>query len=163
MNEQQLIQFHLMETEKLLRSRPTSHLTPLQKKNRQANLNTLHAYWQNGVFPQNTMHPGKRQPYFIDVFNTYCAVGYLMQQSGADKMARDINQTQNYSYLRDIKHPELMDWANNSGLSVDELALIQPGYSCMPTSIVEIHYDNAGADINEYIEVMEPDDQFWSG
>ena len=161
LNEQQLIQFHLMETEKLLRNRSTAQLTLLQKKNREANLNTLHAYWQNGVFPKNTGHPGKRQPYFIDIFNTYCAVGYLMQQSGADKMARDINKTQNYSYLRDIIHHDLINWAINSGLTVDELALIQPGYDCLPTAIVEMHYDNQGPDVNEYIEVYHgPTDWF---
>ncbi len=154
-NEQELIKFHLHETEKLLRKRNTAQLTPQQKKRREANLTTLHAYWQKGVFPVNDLHVN-RQPYFIDRFNTYCAVGYLMQQSGADEMARDIKRTQNYSYLADIDHPRLMKWVAASGLTIDELALIQPGYGGeWPATITEMHYNNTGKDVNEYIEVHQ--------
>lgn len=155
MNEQELIQFHLQETEKLLRKRNTDHLSASLKKSREANLNTLHTYWQNGVFPVNDKYLD-RQPYFIDKYNTYCAVGYLMQQSGADEMAKDINRRQNYSYLSDISHPNLMKWVAASGLSFDELALIQPGYGGeWPAAITEMHYTNAGADVNQYIEVHQ--------
>ncbi len=158
LSEQQFIQLHLSETEKLLRSRSAKQLTATQKNNRENHLNTLHGYLLQGNFPKNTYHPANRQPYFIDIFNNYCAVGYLMKQSGADKMAREINKTQNYSYLRDIKHPDLINWATNSGLSVDELALIQPGYIYPPqrvTTIMEMHYANAGPDVNEYIELRQ--------
>lgn len=157
LTEQELIRQHLQQVEKLLRSRSTTHLSPAQKANREKHLNTLHQYWQAGRFPKNTFHK-ERRPYFIDIFNTYCAVGYLMQQSGADAMARDINRNQNFSYLRDIRHPGLGEWVKASGLSLDELALIQPSYSCYPTSIVEIHYNNSGIDQNEYIEVVQAPD-----
>ncbi|MBC7874001.1 MAG: T9SS type A sorting domain-containing protein [Ferruginibacter sp.] len=155
--EVQLIRLHLSETEKLLRQRSIAHLSPQQKKNRANYLNTLHSYWQQGVFPKNTFHPG-RQPYFIDIFNTYCAVGYLMKQSGADKMARDIYRTQNFSYLKEIRHPSLSEWVENSGFTVGELALIQPGYVIPPlrvATIMEMHYANAGPDVNEYIEFRQ--------
>ncbi len=155
LTEQELIQFHLQETEKLLRKRNFSALSAAQQKQRLNNLNTLHNYWVKGVFPVNDKHQN-RQPYFIDKYNTYCAVGYLMQQSGADKMARDIHETQNYSYLYDINHPQLMSWTNESGLSLDELALIQPGYqNDRPTTILELHYNNVGVDINEYLEIQQ--------
>ncbi len=155
LTEQDLIQFHLQETEKLLRKRNVSALSTAQQKHRMNNLNTLHSYWVKGIFPVNDNHQN-RQPYFIDKYNTYCAVGYLMQQSGADKMARDIHETQNYSYLYDINHPQLMSWANESGLSLDELALIQPGYqNDRPTTILELHYNNVGVDINEYLEIQQ--------
>ena len=108
LNEQQLIQFHLEQTELLLRKRNSANLSAFQQKNRESNLNTLHRYWQAGVFPVNDQHQG-RQPYFIDKFNTSCAVGYLMQQSGADDMAKDIKRTQNFSYLIDINHQRLMN------------------------------------------------------
>jgi len=152
---QQLIQFHLQQTEQLLRERNTNHLTPSQRKNRLANLDILHCYSQMGIFPVNDGHEG-RQPYFIDKFNTYCAVGYLMQQTGADEMARDINLSQNYNYLIDITHPGLMNWVYNSGLSLDELALIQPAYGGdWPCVVTELHYNNAGPDVNEYLEVHQ--------
>jgi Secretion system C-terminal sorting domain len=101
------------------------------------------------------MHEG-RQPYFIDKVNTYCAVGYLMQQTGADDMARDIRATQNFSYLLDIHHPKLMNWVAHSGLSIDELALIQVPYAGpSPALITEMHYNNTGTDVNEYLEIRQ--------
>ncbi len=155
LTEQQLVQFHLQQTESMLRKRDISPLSPALKKQRQSNLNTLHTYWTNGVFPVNDQHQN-RQPYFIDKFNTYCAVGYLMKMNGADNMARQIQNKQNFSYLFDISHPQLMDWVSKSGLTLDELALIQPGYGGeMPVTLLEMHYNNAGADVNEYIEVKQ--------
>jgi hypothetical protein len=155
LNEQELVRLHLKETEKLLRARNTTGLSAIQKKNRETNLNKLHSYWQTGVFPINKLYD-QRQPIFIDELNTFCAVGYLMQQSGAENVAKEIQQTQNYSYLADIDHAKLMEWVNNSGLDFGELALIQPGYGGeWPCTITEMHYNNAGADINEYIEIHE--------
>ncbi|MCX6208450.1 MAG: hypothetical protein NTZ59_02825 [Bacteroidetes bacterium] len=155
LNEQQLIQFHLQQTEKLLRNRNVNNFTARQKRKRAKLLNILHSYCVAGKFPINTLHQN-RQPYFIDDFNTYCAVGYLMQQSGADAIAKEINATQNYNYLEDIHHPQLMQWVQQSGFSVEELALIQPGYGGeYPFKITEIHYNNIGTDVNEYIEILD--------
>jgi len=155
LNEQQLIQLHLSETEKMLAKRDIRNLSPQLQKNRQENLAVLHRYLTAGKFPLNTRHEG-RQPYFIDDNNTYCAVGYLMKESGADDVAQDIHRTQNYSYLADIEHPRLMEWVQQSGLSFDELALIQPAYAgdwC--SAIIEFHYNNTGTDVNEFIEIHQ--------
>lgn len=155
MTEQQLVQFHLQQTELMLRKRDVSKLSAAQRKQRAQNLNTLNGYLKNGIFPINDLHQN-RQPYFIDKYNTYCAVGYLMKMSGADAMAREIHDKQNFSYLFDINHPQLMDWASKSGLTLGELALIQPGYGGeVPVTLMEIHYNNAGADVNEYVEIRQ--------
>ncbi len=153
--EQELLRFHLQETEKLLRSRNVSNLSATLQKQRAKNLNILHSYWNRGLFPINDMHEG-RQPYFIDKNNTYCAVGYLMQHTGADDIAKDVKATQNYSYLKDITHPKLMNWVAHSGLNIDELALIQPAYGGeFPPILLEMHYNNIGTDLNEYIEIKQ--------
>lgn len=155
LNEKQLIQQHLQEVEKLLRKRSISNLSAASKKSREKNLNTLHSYCLNGIFPVNNLHEG-RQPYFIDDNNTYCAVGYLMKMNGGDAIAKDIRKTQNYSYLADIDHPKLMEWVAGSGLAFDELALIQPSYNYgLGTAITELHYNNTGDDVDEYIEVHQ--------
>lgn len=155
-NEQESIRFHLMQVERLLRSRPVAHLPEEQQGKRKANLDVLNAYWKNGVFPVNSQHQN-RQPYFVDDTDIYCAVGYLMKQSGADDMARSIHATQNFNYLFDIDHPQLMKWVENSGLTLDELALIQPGYiNDRPAHLLEFHYNNAGTDQGEYIEIQQP-------
>ena len=155
LTEQQLIQLHLTETEKLLRKRDISRLSADQQMSRLNNLDVLHRYNGAGLFPVNSLHTN-RQPYFIDHNNTYCAAGYLMKESGADELARAISKTQNYSYLKDIQHPKLMDWVVRSGLTLDELALIQPGYpGDWPAAIMEFHYNNTGTDVNEYIEIHQ--------
>ena len=155
LNEQQLVQLHLSEVEKLLRSRSVGALAQQQRVNRIKNLDVLHEYLLAGIFPVNTGHYN-RQPYFIDDNNNYCAVGYLMKQSGADDMARDIHRTQNFSYLKDIHHDKLLNWVQQSGLTMDELALIQPGYGGeTPATLTEFHYNNTGTDVNEYIEMIQ--------
>jgi hypothetical protein len=156
LTEKEMIQLHLKETENLLRKRSTGNLSTALKENRQRNLAVLHGYMEAGVFPVNSLHQN-RQPYFIDAYNTYCAVGYLMQQSGADAIARHILETQNYSFLPDVSGPALMEWVQQSGLSFDELALIQPGYADdRPAAIIELHYNNQGDDTNEYLELAQP-------
>jgi hypothetical protein len=152
LTEQEIVRQHLQETELLLRSRKITSLTAQQQANRLRNLDVLHSYWQAGIFPKNTHH-SNRQPYFIDDYNNYCAVGYLMKESGANAMARAIHESQNFSYLANIQHPDLINWAKNSGLSLDELALIQPGYGGeWQATVIEMHYNNTGQDVNEYIE-----------
>ncbi len=154
-NEIALIQFHLAETEKLLRNKNTDHLTTTQRQQRFKLLDILHSYNLAGQFPINTQHYN-RQPYFIDNYGTHCAVGYLMQQSGAASLAKEINKNYHYSFLKDIQHPALMEWVNNSGLDFDELALIQPGYNTdVQVTLLELHYNNTGTDVNEYIEIHQ--------
>jgi hypothetical protein len=155
LNEQQLVQLHLNETEKLLRARDVSNLSPVLKSRRAKNLDVLHQYMLAGIFPSNTRHQ-ERQPYFIDDNGVHCAVGYLMKESGADDIASDIKRNQNYSFLADINHKKLMSWVARSGLTFDELALIQPGYgSEWCAAITEMHYNNTGTDVNEYIEIHQ--------
>jgi hypothetical protein len=50
----------------------------------------LQQYHQAGVFPINDYLPYKN-PIFIDRIGTHCAVGYLMQQSGAEDLAQRID------------------------------------------------------------------------
>ena len=160
LSEHALIQYHLQQTELLLRSKDVSNLTAQQKLQRLSNLNVLHTYAAQGIFPVNDKFK-KRTPFFIDKLNSYCAVGYLMKMSGADKMAKEIHATQNNSYLPDIHHEELKKWIEKSGLTGDELALIQPGYALDKAAfLLEMHYNNNGADVNEYIEFMQSSGEY---
>lgn len=155
LTEQQLVQLHLLKTEELLRARNVVHLSVAQQQSRLQHLAVLHQYILAGRFPQNNLH-NARQPYFIDAADTYCAVGYLMKMSGEMEMAKQISSVQNYNYLIDIKHPRLMDWVSKTGLTFNELALIQPGYGGeWPAAIIEMHYNNVGQDENEYIEIHQ--------
>lgn len=129
---------HLMLVEETLRARNVAHLSPAQQANRRHLLDELHGYWQAVVFPVNDYLTYKN-PVFIDRKGTHCAVGYLMQQSGHDYLARAIDANEKFAYVYEIKTPGVKQWADEFGFTVDELAWIQPGY---PPSIPS--YDLAG-------------------
>lgn len=121
------IAYHLSEVEIHLRNNiPQSIPFSLYEK-RSKLLNILHDYHVSRAFPQN-VHLNFRTPIFIDEFNNYCAVGWLMHNSGAESIARKIQATQNMAYLKNIQVEGLDQWVANSGFTLDELAWIQPGY-----------------------------------
>lgn len=122
------IQFHLESViSHLSKTVPTAQNLAVQEK-RTLLLNKLKAYAERAIFPQNTYH-SHRQPYFIDNKGTHCAVGYLMKVSGAEDLAVEISKEHNYDYIRNIKTEGVLNWAEQHGFSLDELAWIQPGYS----------------------------------
>ena len=121
------IALHLQLVEQTLRNRNTNHLSINQINNRSKVLDNLHQYWQQGVFPVND-YLGYKNPVFIDRAGTHCAVGYLMQQNGAEALAQQINSTQKFAYIHQIKLLEVNQWAAQNGFTIDELAWIQPGY-----------------------------------
>lgn len=120
-DEKEAIRTHLAYVEEVLRNRAERSLA------RNRNLDALHRYWQSGNFPINDVLP-YRNPIFIDKYNNFCAVGYLVKESGFESVSRSIQQKQNFAYLREIQNEELNRWAQNCGLSMAELAWIQPAY-----------------------------------
>lgn len=95
-------------------------------------LDHLHRYWQAGCFPEHRFHTPGRRPVFIDDSGTYCAVGYLMAQSGARGLAAAINRDDRFAYIEDLdlsQHPEIRSWLLEHELSQTEAALIQPTYA----------------------------------
>jgi hypothetical protein len=130
-----LIQAHLKEVLRILHANPTAHLSVEQKASRSRLLHLLAGYRAAGNFPVNYCR-GYRVPVFIDEHNTYCAVGYLMKQSGQQALALRIAAADNYVYVKDIHDPELPAWQNASGFSTEELALIQGAYDFyMPNAL----------------------------
>jgi hypothetical protein len=127
MSERQWIQTHLSLVEQTLRARDISKLSADQKEKRNQSLNDLHQYWQSGQFPINDQY-AYRTPIFIDKYDNFCAVGYLVKASGNESVSRKIAAKTNLAYVRQMNYPELMTWANEYGFTIDELAWIQPGY-----------------------------------
>ena len=126
-NHIDLISLHLQLVEKTLKSRSVGHLNAQQQAKRKELLNKLNAYWNKKQFPINDYLTYK-SPVFIDRFGTHCAVGYLMQQSGFESLAREIDNKQKFAYVHDIKVEGVAMWADAHGFTIDELAWIQPGY-----------------------------------
>ena len=127
LSERGWIRLHLMLVEKTLRARSTDNLSDVQKLNRARCLDYLHTYWQLGQFPVNDEH-SFRTPIFIDKYDNFCAVGYLIKASGHENLSRNISATTNFAYVRQMQYPELSEWATENGFTVDELAWIQPSY-----------------------------------
>lgn len=122
------IQFHLLMVENKLRNQQAIRLTEKQKKNRLRTLDILYNYALAGKFPINTDHK-VRQSYFIDKYGTYCAVGFLVKETGFDEVSIAISKHQNYAYVKEINSPELVKWSKDFGFTLEELALIQPSYA----------------------------------
>ncbi|MBC8048167.1 MAG: hypothetical protein H7Y00_15315 [Fimbriimonadaceae bacterium] len=136
------IQYHLLNVENILRKDSPKGISAEILKNRLLLLDELHNYALNKIFPTNLYH-SYRQPYFIDDYGVYCAVGYLISVSGHDELARQIRNQNNYDYIQNIKNELLQSWVRKYGFSVDELAWIQPTYA--PTTIFEpLQYGTTG-------------------
>eukprot|EP00026_Physarum_polycephalum_P015101 Phypoly_transcript_15712.p1 GENE.Phypoly_transcript_15712~~Phypoly_transcript_15712.p1 ORF type:complete len:265 (+),score=34.03 Phypoly_transcript_15712:57-797(+) len=125
-SEREKITAHLQYVENLLRSATCA------SAERQKNLDNLRQYWQEGIFPkgEHSQENISRKPNFRDSKGTLCAVGYLVQHSsyGGKNLVNLITQKYQFSYIKDMDLPELVEWQEKSGLNLNELAMIQPTY-----------------------------------
>lgn len=95
---------------------------------RAVNIRRLELYQQRGLFPQNE-HVGDRAvPVFVDNYDTACAVGHLMRESGALELVADVQAADNLVYLTDARDSNVEAWILQSGLTREEAAFIQPAY-----------------------------------
>ena len=127
LTENQRITAHLAYAYQLLMDRTEAMPECEVKKKRLSVLEHLRAYIRRGEFPINSKYD-ERRPCFIDEKGTYCAVGYLIQQTAGSALAEKINQIYQYDFLSDMKLPELSQWISKSGFSTEELATVQPTY-----------------------------------
>lgn len=97
--------------------------------NRHIQMQRLATYRDVSLFPQNegeaTEHP---VPIFVDRYDTACAVGHLMRQSGWRDAVAKIQSASNLIYVPDALYSAVSSWTLTSGLTLEEAALIQPGY-----------------------------------
>jgi len=119
------IRRRLNRVERGLRARDVYDLTPAQCAKRAVALDYLRDYWQRGEFPRNTGY-STLTPIFVDDGGRPCAVAHLLSRSGRNDVVSDIRATANLAQVREMQFPELVSWATQTGLTTDELALIQP-------------------------------------
>ena len=123
----QLVQFHLFHVLTVLESADISKLSRFEKENRLRLIRELSDYCEIGKFPINRVSE-TRIPVFIDEDDTHCAVGYLLKQSGYGEIAHEIALQQNLAWVPEIKSAELFELQKFSGLSIEEIKLIQGAY-----------------------------------
>ncbi len=141
----QLIQLHLELVEQHLRTHIPDGLSETQLTKRMEGLDILNVYHQTGKFPINTRHT-YQIPYFIDDFNTACAVGHIMREGGSADLAHLIAHEYNNAYIKDMPYETVKTWADATGFTVDELKWIQPSYTPAFTVIGDIADSNCGFD-----------------
>ena len=117
-----------MSAELELRGADTRALPRVLREARQRNLDQLRAYRRRKEYPRNLHTPTNYVPCFMDHEGRLCAVAHLMHASGATAAVREIAHTANYARLAQMHHDGLDDWAATSGLTMAELARIQPQY-----------------------------------
>lgn len=144
---------HLLEVAAALRAETPDTLPEALRRERLATLDALESYAWAGDFPQNdggeaparvrlpprtfeAHTPGRHAPRFIDDEGTHCAVGYLMALDAPGLAAR-VDAEHSRDWLPEIDTPGVAGWAAAHGLTLDELAWIQPGY----VEAVETVYD----------------------
>jgi len=132
-DESSRLHTHLKYVENLLRSKDISSLTKEQTVNRLKMLDLLNDYWTAGAFPKNYDYPDQRIPCFIDKDGNICAVGYLIEQTAGRQVAEEINSKFKYEYLLAMNDQKIDNWVQESGLTKEECAMIQPTYGPAPT------------------------------
>ncbi|AEA45303.1 toxin-antitoxin system YwqK family antitoxin [Fluviicola taffensis] len=135
LSDKQYIQSHLELVIQVLNSPDLKCLNADQLRMRIRLIKVLSDYRLQGNFPLN-YYKSERIPVFIDEHNTHCAVGYLMKESGFENLALKISKTDNYSWVKDLKDQEVIEWQQLSGFTLEELKLIQGAYdSYMPFAL----------------------------
>jgi len=135
-NIDERISFHFQHVIEKLKDR--SLVDDDLAQNRDEIITELQFYAERRRFPINTRHLDDK-PYFIDDFGTACAVANLMIESGNKSLALQIQREHNFDFIRDISTSGVAVWAEMNGVSVDELALIQPAsYSPPDPSLVAL-------------------------
>jgi len=131
LSEKERVTAHLeFALDKLRRAATNEPISETRSKS----LSALSEYISTGSFPRHEDATAKhrRLPCFIDSAGTPCAVAHLMQVSGHGDLAREINSRHRHSTIDQIgrdMNVELISWQKtHSGLTLGELALIQPTY-----------------------------------
>ena len=107
---------------------------------RYVQLRRLAAYRDHGLFPFNEGQADHPAPIFVDRHDTACAVGQLMRWSGWTEHVAAIQRTNNLVYVPEAKRSPVASWVLTSGLTLEEAALIQPGYT-LPTPYLTSDYE----------------------
>lgn len=127
-SEDERIATHLAWIEARLRAAPIDHLGVTQRRARLALLDELRAYTVARVFPRRHDGVPGRRPRFVDTEGRHCAVAHLVRVSAGPRLVRLVLAAHADDYVPDMRVPALAAWADRSGFTIAELALIQPTY-----------------------------------
>ena len=110
-------------------------------EHRKVQIERLRAYRMRGVFPRNRVVPRKAN-IFIDESGTLCAVANLVWQDGLGDAVAQASRENNFVRVAELDSGPLHDWMLTSGLTREEIAVIQAPYAPMPIDR-EVSWDAA--------------------
>jgi hypothetical protein len=120
---------HFDSVDRELGAVDVSRLSATQKAMRAELISWLRDYRNAGRFPENNRLANRAVPFFRDSHGTLCAMAYLIDRSGRADIVDRIARTRNNAFIHQLADdPALVAWLDESGLSVDEAARIQPQY-----------------------------------
>lgn len=131
---------HLEYVQQLLAQKSVDGMSTDMQQNRKRMLYLLHEYRLAERYPVNYDHRGQRKPCFIDKDGNICAVGYLVAKTAGMTLAEKINSQYKYAEIMEMKSAELLNWVAQSGLTMEECAMIQPTYGSPNTSYTSPAY-----------------------
>jgi hypothetical protein len=86
-------------------------------------LGWLHDYREAGVYPVDAA--GTPTSVFVDANGTRCPMAELVHKSGRDDLVAAVAKDNNTVRLADVREGPLFDWMLSSGLTLNEINLIQ--------------------------------------
>jgi hypothetical protein len=91
--------------------------------NRAALLDWLHDYWVAGEFPLDELQ--RPASVFRDRVGRECPMARMITLSGHGELVAEVVRKNNHLRLADVHDGPLMDWMLASGLTRDEIVLVQ--------------------------------------
>ena len=107
---------------------------------RAKNLAAFHAYATAGVYPSNVYQAGELNVW-RDQDGHFCAAATVIRASGQVELVDRVADQNNNIKLADVTTGPLMDWILTSGLTQDELALIQRPFRPVTAEPVAVPVD----------------------
>jgi hypothetical protein len=92
-------------------------------KQRAISLQRIRDYLAAAVYPLDEQ--GRPTSIFRDAEGRLCAMAYLIDASGRRDLVDEVVRTNNKLKLADVKDGPLMDWMLGSGLTQEEIAMVQ--------------------------------------
>ena len=103
--------------------------TAYLRAERAQRLSSLRRYAARGRFPEKLDQPGFHHQ-FLDSRGTPCAVAFLIGHDGHWPLVRETAQADNDVVIAELRSGPLVDWVLTSGLTMEEVAVIQvPGFT----------------------------------
>jgi hypothetical protein len=152
-SERALLKDHLRRVEARLRAVESSSAA------RARTLDHLREYIATQECPLNETQP-TRVPVMIDSLGRHCPVAALMAWDGQDALVREVARTTNNALVRDLTDPRFLEWAHRSGLSIDELASIQPAYTPVTKWRVAVRASDGDPPTREELRALPHEDDW---